>query len=621
LQLNKEQQEAVNHIDGPMMVVAGPGSGKTAVITERVKHLVKSGISPENILVITFTRAAALEMKKRYFDSGEGDVKVKFGTFHSVFFTMLRAAYNFTYDNIVTTKTQYELIKEIDARSGFEVRDENEFADAMLGEISHVKGSMVDIDLYYSMNCPANIFKKIYASYDRELKRRRLLDFDDMMVYTYELLTKRPDILKAWQNTFRYILIDEFQDVNSLQFQIVKMLAEPAGNLFIVGDDDQSIYGFRGSRPDIMRRFTTDYPEAEVVKLSVNYRCSGNITETAGRVISHNKNRISKKIRAQKKAGDKVSIRVFENAREENAEIRKIIKAKHDEGLPYSEISVIYRTNVAARGLISALSSSGIPYRCRDQVPNLYEHWIAQDILAYIRVASGSLKRKDFLRIVNRPNRYISRNVFTEPEVDLIKVHALLSDKDWINERLTQLEYDLDMIARMKPFGAMNFIRRGIGYDDYIKEYADYRGMKPDDMYLILDELTSEAHDYNDYASWFDHIERYSDELLKQAAERKKEKESSEKDAVVIQTMHSSKGMEYHTVFIPDANEGVTPHSKAVLEKDMEEERRMFYVAMTRAESSLYIYYLKERMNKDVDVSRFVMEAQGVSRDRAGRKL
>lgn len=626
MDLNESQKRAVMHKDGPMLVLAGPGSGKTRVITERVAQLIESGVAPEHILTITFTKAAATEMKNRYRDSGaKGAGKVRFGTFHSIFFMILKVAYNYNAGNILREDVHYSILKNIVAGVNMEIQDENEFVNDIASEISRVKGNQIDIESYYSPTCPADIFKEIYIKYNSELSKRRLVDFDDMLVYCYELLEQRKDIRKMWQKQFRYILIDEFQDVNYLQYITVKLLAQPNNNLFIVGDDDQSIYGFRGARPDIMKQFVNDYKDAEQVRLDINYRSSNHIVRAAGRVISHNKQRMGKNIRsvyAIKKGkcdnksaktnaekDEPVDIREFNNISEENEKIRQMIGEYHDNGFKYSDIAILYRTNTQSRSLVSKLKSYNIPFFMKDMIPNIYEHWIAQDVLSYIKIALGDNSRGLYLRIINRPKRYIGRNAFTEPEVSLDELEKFYEDKSWMIERIEQLGYDLKMIASMKPFAAVNFIRRGIGYDDYIREYAEYRNIKPDDMFELLDELTQEAKDKNSFEEWFEYIKDYAKELAEQKEKQKQQRIKGEnEDAVVIQTMHSSKGLEYNCVFIPEANEGVTPHSKAVLDADMEEERRMFYVAMTRAKKFLHIFFLKERYNKEADMSRFVEE-------------
>ena len=648
MELNEAQKRAVSHFQGPMMVLAGPGSGKTRVITHRVCHLIQErGVAPSDILVITFTKAAAVEMKQRYQQiAPPHSAPVQFGTFHAIFFTILKHAYHYSVNNIIREDVRRQILKDIVDSTDLEIQDENEFINDLGSEISRVKGERMDLEHYYSPNCPGNTFRSMYLKYQRELERRCLLDFDDMLVYCYELLSQREDILRLWQQRYPYILIDEFQDINQIQYEVIKLLAKPKNNLFIVGDDDQSIYGFRGARPDIMQSFVKEY-QPQQCTLNVNYRSCGEIVRLAGKVIRNNKNRLAKEIVAieQEKVagaclegldgsgarragqcpeyegreilpeqriynGNSVHIAEFENVTRQNERIREEILAYRNAGTPYSQMAVLFRTNTQARAVTSKLKEFNIPFAMKEMVPNLYDHWIARDIITYIRVALGNRERGNVMRIINRPKRYVHRNAFTEPYADIEELKLFYEDKDWMVDRLENFQADLKMIAQMRPYAAVNYIRRGVGYDDYIQEYSDYRGIRADDMYEILDELQEEAKGHASFDEWFDYIRAYGEELKEQMKKSQsiKNGQDQKEDAVMIMTMHGSKGLEYDVVFIPDANEGVTPHNKAVLTADVEEERRMFYVAMTRAKKQLHIYYLKERFNKEVSVSRFVEE-------------
>ncbi len=648
--LNEGQRQAVTHFEGPMLVLAGPGSGKTRVITERIHHLIaERGVSPSEILVITFTKAAAAEMRQRYQKLYPRDsAGVRFGTFHAIFFMILKAAYHYTADNIVREEVRREILKDLIHGTDLEIQDENEFIGDLESEISRVKGDRMDLEHYYSPLCPGDTFREIFLKYQQALERRRLLDFDDMLVYCYELLSQRGDILQLWQEQFRYILIDEFQDISLVQYDVMKLLAAPENHIFIVGDDDQSIYGFRGAKPDIMKQFLKDFRGAKKCFLDINYRCAAPIVEAAGRVISQNKNRMAKKIRAAEEpavaengtiamtgevaatesngflAGDglseenwvardsatgkvMISVQVFPRVAEENVDIREKILSYQREGIPLGEMAVLFRTNPQARALSSKLVEFNIPFSMKERIPNLYDHWMVQDVLAYVRVAQGNRERGQVMRIINKPKRYVHRNAFTEPYADLEELKRFYEDKEWMVDRIEQLQHDLSMLAKMKPYAAVNFIRRGIGYAEYVREYADYRGISPDDLLEILDELQEEAKSHESFEEWFASMQEYREELLRQS--RKKERE--QEDGVQLMTMHGAKGLEFACVFIPDANEGVTPHSKSVLTADLEEERRMFYVAMTRAKKHLHISYVKERFNKEVDISRFVQEIIG----------
>lgn len=599
------QKEAVLHQKGPMLVLAGPGSGKTFTITHRICHLVENcHVDPSNILVITFTKAAATEMKERFEAlTGEGAGRVSFGTFHAVFFRILKFAYRYDARNIVREEQKLQYIKEEMDKAQLQVEDEAEFMASILSEISSVKGEMIGLDHYYSKNCSEEIFKKLYIGYEERLRRANLIDFDDMLVLCYELFTERKDILMAWQKKYQYILVDEFQDINRVQYEIVRMLAAPENNLFIVGDDDQSIYRFRGAKPEIMLGFEKDYPDAKRVLLNINFRSTREIVEAAGKLIAHNKTRFSKRIETKKGHGKPVVTRMWQDPQEENLEIVREIMDYAKAGYSWKDMAVLYRTNSGPRLLIEKLMEYNIPFYMKDSVPNLYDHWIVKNITAYIHGAMGDLSRANVLSFINRPNRYISRDSLEENPVDWERVKSFYQDKGWMVERIEQLEYDLKIIKNMAPAACVNYIRKAVGYDDYIREYARYRRMKPEELLEVLDQLSESASGYKTYEEWFRHMKKYGEELKAKAQHKEKGPEG-----ITLMTMHSSKGLEYPIVYILDANEGVTPHQKAVLPADIEEERRMFYVAMTRAKERLHVNYVRERYSKKQEVSRFVRE-------------
>lgn len=579
--------------------------GKTTVITMRTKQLIeKYGVNPSKILVITFTKMAANEMKERFLKlMGEDSTRVVFGTFHAVFFTILKHAYNLNAGSIVRPEQQRACIQRAIHKYNVDVEDENDFITSVLGEIGKVKSEMIDPKVYYSINCPENTFRYIYEDYDRELKKNRLIDFDDMLVYCYELLDKRRDILAAWQNKYEYILVDEFQDINKVQYDVVKLLALKNRNIFVVGDDDQSIYGFRGAKPEIMQRFTKDYKDTALIKLDINYRSTANIVNVAKSVIDQNNNRFKKDIRTTNALGDLVQVRGFEDSMDENTCIVDGIRKYVEGDCNYRDIAVLTRTNIGARQLMGKFIEYNIPFVTRDVIPNLYDHWIAENVFSYIRIAMGNRDRSEFVKIMNRPKRYISRDSLTAPVVDFEELRKLYEDKYWMIQRLDDFENDLQMIKNMNPYAAINYIRRGIGYDDYLREYARERNMNIDDLLNVISEIQEGAREFTTYSEWFHYIEEYTRQLQEQA-----KRMDRTNDAVNLCTMHSSKGLEYKVVYIIDANEGIMPYSKAVLDEQIEEERRMFYVAMTRAKENLHVFYTNHKYNKKQDVSRFVTE-------------
>lgn len=601
---NPQQQMAITHAEGPFMVLAAPGSGKTAVITRRIQYLIeKQGVAPNGILVITFTKAAAKEMQERFEKQMEGKVRgVTFGTFHRIFFQILRHAYGYTAANILREERKRQYIKELLQREEMELSDEADFISEVISEISHVKGELLELSHYYSTSCSTEVFRRIYTGYVERCRQENYIDFDDMQADCWKLLKERPDICKLWQNRFPYILIDEFQDINRIQYEIVRMLAMPRNNLFIVGDDDQSIYHFRGAKPDIMLNFTKDYPEAKQVCLSTNYRSSEDVVEMAKRLISHNHNRYDKQMQANREKEDPVHILKCATQREEHLNIIFQIQRLTQKGIPYSEMAVLFRTNQQPGMLTERLMEYNIPFYIKDGIFNFYEHWVCRNIIAYIRLGLGDTSRSNFLSIMNRPKRYISRDLLDEPQVDFERLKCKVANRDWMVERLELFAAQVSMLAKMTPYAAINFIRKGIGYDDFIEEYCRERRIQSEDFMDILEQLQESAKEYASYPEWFSHIKEYGEQL------RQMRKEKRTENAVLLATMHSSKGLEFETVFVIDVCEGVTPYKKAIKDSELEEERRLFYVAMTRAKTHLYLYTVEQIFNKEAKPSRYLRE-------------
>ena len=604
---NPSQQRAIAHLSGPMMVLAGPGSGKTSVIVERTAYMINDGgIAPGNILVVTFSRAAAKEMKERFLSfTGQQHTPVTFGTFHGVFYGILKHAYGFTAANILSEEEKFGILKELILNYGGDLAEEGDFPEEIAKEISVVKGNKISLEHYYSSCCPDEVFRQIYQGYREICQSRRKLDFDDMILYCYELFRQRKDILAAWQRKFQYILVDEFQDINQLQYEIVRMLAQPQNNLFIVGDDDQSIYHFRGARPEIMLNFTRDYPEAETVTLNVNYRCSGQILSSAMRVIGENKKRFSKKLSTPNPTGDAVRIREFQNPREEYLTVVSELRGRMENGENLEDTAILLRTNQEAEGLVGALMERQVPFNMKEKLPNLFHHWICRNLLAYMHFAAGDRSRKYFLEFMNRPNRYIARDALSlSPIVDFEQLKEYYKDKDWMCDRITTLETHLKILKGLSPYAAVNFIRKGMGYEEYLHEYAEYRKIKPEELSEILDRLTESTRGMDSLEQWENYIEEYSRKLEEQAR-----KQEQQREGVLLSTLHGVKGLEFDKVYILNVNEGSMPYRKAVLEPAIEEERRLFYVGMTRARKQLTLCYVRQQYEKKREPSRFLKEA------------
>lgn len=611
------------HRDGPAMVLAGPGAGKTYVITNRVKALIDEyGVKPEQILVVTFSKAAAVEMKERFeMLTGGQRLPVRFGTFHSVFFQILRLAYHYEVKDIATPALKYRFLEETLNETGYEVDDKKEFLSDIEKEISRVKGEGIEIDCYFSSACSAEIFQKMYQGYQEKLQRHRCLDFDDMVVYTYQLLKEREDIRRRWQAQFRYLLIDEFQDINRLQYETVCMLAEPENNLFIVGDDDQSIYGFRGAKPGIMLSFPKRFPDTKQIVLGVNYRCSDEIMKAAERLIGKNNERYEKHIVANKGKEQPVHMKKCENLPDEAEKIVAQIQMYQKEGIAYQEMAVLFRTNMQMRLLAGKLMEHGVPFTMRENLPNLFDTWMAKDIMCYLQLALGNRSREKFLKIANRPVRYLSRTAFTESEVsfDKLRAYYAVKNQEWMEERIWNFEYDLKNLASLSPYAAIHFIRKGIGYDEFLKTYADERNVNADDWFDVLDEMQEMARDKKSIPEFLSFVENYGDTLEEIRQEQKKQ-QVKEEPGVSLMTMHASKGLEFPVVFVPTLNEDIVPYRKAVQEGNLEEERRMLYVAMTRAKTYLHLSFVKERFHKEAEPSPFLYEISPALKNKINKK-
>ena len=622
--LDKMQQQAVEHKDGPMMVLAGPGSGKTTVITHRVKHMIEQHkINPANILVITFTKAAATEMKLRFqalMSKSEmhndamagmantfGNYPVTFGTFHAVFFMIIKHAYGYKASDIVQEETRYQAMKQIAAHMQVQFEDEADFISSVLAEISMVKNSGIKLEHYYSTNCGDEVFRKLFDGYQHFLRNHRLIDFDDMLTFTKELFEQRPDILTGWQKRYPYILIDEFQDINQIQYEVVRMLSKTTENLFIVGDDDQSIYRFRGARPEIMLHVEKDFPKIQKVILSMNYRCPRKIVEQAQHLIGHNQVRFAKDIHAASDLAGQINHYAFAHQKDQNQYLVEDIRKKHSQGVPYDDMVLLYRTNIQPRLLMEFLMRYNIPFRTRERIPNIYDHWIVKDLLCYIRIALGSDKRADFLQIMNRPKRYLSRDSLSYENVAWDVWEEYYKSADWMIERLNKFRKDLKVIAGLRPYSAIMYIRKSVDYESYLKEICEIRRMDYEELEGILDEVMASAKNFTTFQAWFLHMDDVREQLVNQESHGR-EVDGKKIDAVTLSTFHGVKGLEYDHVYITDINEGFLPYRKSVLDADIEEERRLFYVGMTRAKKELTLCHCGQIQNKEVMASRFLSE-------------
>lgn len=613
---NKEQEEAISHGQGPCMVLAPPGSGKTMVVTHRTCRLIEQlHVPPEQILVITFTRYAAREMRERFemLTSGK-EYPVTFGTFHSVFYHILKCEYGINASNLMAEKDTFSLVKQIVdhmyIESEIEMEDDEEFVSDLMQEIGIVKNNLYRLEDFKSKYLNQSEFTELFRTYEEEKRKRHRFDFDDMLVQCYALFKKFPDKLEKWQNRFLHVLVDEFQDINKVQYEVLRMLTAKNRNLFVVGDDDQSIYGFRGACPELMFQLKEDYSELRIISLIINYRSTEFITNAAGRMIFHNQNRYKKGVTSFRGSGKSVHIQETKNELEESRYIVAGIEKDIADGICPSKICVLFRAGVQARVLTETLQEHHISFQMKEYISNIYQHFISKDMIAYMKLAMGKRHRSLFLTICNRPVRYLSRSCMCKEEISFEDLRKYNEEKEWMQDIIDQFDVDIRMMEHMAPFAAVQYIRKRIGYDNFLKQYAKEKCIPIEQLIEVLNEFENRCREYRTYEDLLQHISSYTEELEEQNKERRAGKEV-DLGKVQLMTMHASKGLEFQSVYILHANEGEVPYQKARTECEIEEERRTFYVAMTRAKDKLDITYLLEKNEKAIKPSRFVNEILG----------
>lgn len=605
---NKSQIQAISHMDGPAMVLAGPGSGKTTVITHRIKNLIeKAEVRPENILVVTFTKAAAISMQKRFstlMNGGKGQL-VTFGTFHSVFYKILRKSRRYEATEILSERQKTDYIREIIGRYGISSNDISELSQNIINDIGNIKGNMLNAQEYEPSCCKKEDFIKVYNAYNLELKKDGKMDFDDILRECYLLLCENHTILEQWRELYKYILIDEFQDINKIQMNIIELLASPLNNIFVVGDDDQSIYGFRGARPEIMIEFKDYYPEAELIVLDVNYRSTQSIINVAGRVIENNKTRLDKCAHANNDKDFQPDIRKFRNQVEELKFVVSKIKKYENQGISLSEMAILVRNNSQIQEISSFLKNRKIEAESGKHRSNIYNGMVAKDILSYVRGAlkfDGTYFNEDLIYVLNKPQRYISRQVVLSVNMNISAVRRIYSKNN-----IDSFLFHIEMIRKLPPQAALSYIRKGAGYEEYLRLYAIENNIPMSGLLKQLEQLVQECSKFNTLEQWINSIDS-AQNSEGQNFGKKSSGEGGTNNRINIMTMHGSKGLEFKAVFIVDANQGIIPTSKALRERDFEEERRLFYVAITRAIDYLNVYAVEERLGCPIEVSMFVEE-------------
>ena len=582
--------------NGPAMILAGPGSGKTATMIRRVRMLIEeAGVPPDRILVVTFTRAAAAEMAARFGKLTSSRYPVSFGTFHSIFLQILRQSGAAAPVKAAPEKTRRLFLREALLRAGIRSEEGGEALERIAGEISAAKDSLAGPAAYAPRILPPETFRTVFSVYQSLLRAEGLIDFDDMVRGAYRLLSGDPSLLKRWQARFTHILVDEFQDINELQYETVRLLALPENNLYVVGDDDQSIYGFRGSRPELMGRYPKDYPGCRVLPLEANYRSAPEIVRAAGRLIACNRDRYDKRFRAARNGPGRLVFRRFPGREEETSylleELRRLLSA----GFPAEEIAVLFRTRAPAAELAGLLEQEGIP--CRNTARgNRRPSPLRGDLAAYAALAAGTGTRADLLRILNRPDRGIPRGLLSGEAGTAAEALRLLSYREDLRGPVRRLREDLSAIRRLPPSAGVSYLRHVTGYEAcFIGRQRDPAAARRE-----LDRLQAEAEGARDLREWAEILQK----------DPKEDAPAGER-GVSVGTMHGAKGLEYRAVFLPDVCEGQIPYRSAAGPVLTEEERRLFYVAVTRAKDRLYVLAPAVLYGRERAVSRFAAELFG----------
>lgn len=643
--LNEPQREAVFHTDGPLLILAGAGSGKTRVLTYRIAYLIEEkGVNPWNILAITFTNKAAGEMRQRV-DSlvGFGSESIWVSTFHSACVRILRRFIDrLGYDTSFTiydTDDQKTLMKEVCRRTGIDTKVYKE--RNLLSAISAAKNEMITPE-EFELNAGGDFAKqkiaKVYREYEASLKGNNALDFDDLLVKTVQLLQTQPDVLENFQERFRYIMVDEYQDTNTVQFQLVSLLAGKYRNLCVVGDDDQSIYKFRGANIRNILDFEKEFPDACVIKLEQNYRSTGNILEAANRVIRNNRGRKDKTLWTDRGEGEKIHVRQFDTAYDEAEYIAEDIKKSVEEGAAYNDNAVLYRTNAQSRLFEEKFIAMNIPYKIVGGI-NFYARREIKDILAYLKTIDNGRDDIAVRRIINIPKRGIGATTISRIQESAaqrgIGFYEALQAPDLIpgvGRSAAKLESFAALIEYFKSrteqeslTDLMTEIIEKIGYIENLeaedKEDAEARIQN-------IDELVSKAAAYEEECLDRDERPTLNGFLEEVALVADIDSLDEDQDYVVLMTLHSAKGLEFPRVYLAGMEDGLFPSYMTITSddnEDLEEERRLCYVGITRAEEVLNLTCARRRMVRGETqynkISRFMKEIPTELIDTGNRKM
>lgn len=598
--LNEAQHKAVMHRDGPLVVVAGPGSGKTRVVTARVGALLASGINPSCITVTTFTKAAATEMKRRLVELLPGDerlvAKLNIGTFHGQFFGLLRK--NGFSGNVAQDKQKRDWISAALRQLGEEVKDD--LLQSLQQEISWHKNNL----LLRKDVAPTNqLLLSVWTAYEEAKQAASVLDFDDMLCETYKLLKDDPRSLREMQQAAEYILVDEFQDTNKAQFEILKLIAAPSSNICVVGDTDQAIYGWRAARPEFLLDFGKSFPRAERIDLMQNYRSSAAIISLANRVIAHNSVRYATLGEPVRTEGVAPSFLTPSNERAEAKSVLTMVKKQRDAGIPLEEMAVLYRVNRYNHHLVNMLVDEGISFVVRDKERFFEEHWVIREIVAFFKLSLDPTRVESFLAI-GRRQLNLGEDHSSELK-RLVRQGTPLWEAARMfvsQEKLSKLWANLHKASKQAPLEAVRIYTEDMGYRQYLRWYAERRGLPELEYVNLCDELQQEVEGFRDIGRYLEHLAK----LEQTMAESRRE--HAVPGAINLMTIHAAKGLEFVAVWIIGAIDGLLPHALSASGAGLEEERRLFYVACTRAKDRLTVLAPAKYRGKNATTSCFVAE-------------
>lgn len=611
MEKNMEQEKAIHTLNGHVMLISCPGSGKTTTLLRRIGNMIDQGIKPERILMVTFTKAAAEEMQQRFHQEYGRDNKVNFSTIHALCLRILIHYGGYTTENILNDYDARFFITELARRDNY-INDPVKATGAFLTQYSAARNSRKNVSEVIPEDIPRKSFLYMARMYENMKEEKRLIDFDDMLIKTLEILQKA-DVLESLQNMWDYIQVDEYQDTNQLQKEILYRLAKKHGNLCVAGDDDQSIYRFRGAEPGIMLGFPKDFPDAVILKISTNYRSNFGIVRAAGKLINNNKNRFEKQFLANNEKPAKISVMGMESGL---AQAKQVVQTVRECGCCYKDIAVLYRNNQQAEEIADIFYKNEIPFVSNERIPDSYENWIWMDMMAYYRLSQGQWKKTDLERAVSRPNRYLAPILRAAQGVEQ-KYMERAAERlctgwklDKAQTEIRRFYYDIRVLRNKKPKDFLAYILDVVGYRKYLQNYALQTNQDPSVYQQTIGIYERDASEFQNMEQWISYIH-------KRALGMKKR----DKSGVTLSTMHRSKGLEWRQVIIIDCNEGITPSGKNTEKSAIEEERRLFYVAVTRAKESLYLFYIRPGRNGKKPKSRFLnelhqMEACGSDRIR-----